>query len=38
MTELVTNRIHASATKLGLPHLAKTLQEFTSRADTASLG
>ena len=38
MTELVTNRIQASATKLGLPHLAKTLQEFTSRADTASMG
>ncbi|WP_328465939.1 IS21-like element helper ATPase IstB [Actinoplanes sp. NBC_00393] len=38
MTELVTNRIQASATKLGLPHLAKTLQEFTSRADIASLG
>jgi DNA replication protein DnaC len=38
VTELVTNRIQASATKLGLPHLAKTLQEFTSRADTASLG
>jgi DNA replication protein DnaC len=38
VTELVTNRIEASATKLGLPHLAKTLQEFTRRADTASLG
>lgn len=38
MTELVTSRIEASAIKLGLPHLAKTLQEFTSRADTASMG
>ena len=38
MSELVTNRIHASATKLGLPHLAKTLQELTSRADTESMG
>ena len=38
MTELVTSRIEASATKLGLPHLAKTLHEFTRRADTASLG
>jgi DNA replication protein DnaC len=38
VTELVTSRIEASAIKLGLPHLAKTLQEFTSRADTASMG
>jgi DNA replication protein DnaC len=38
VTELVTSRIQASAIKLGLPHLAKTLQEFTSRADTASMG
>ena len=38
MTELVTNRIHASAAKLGLPHLAKTLTEFTSRADSESMG
>jgi DNA replication protein DnaC len=38
VSELVTNRIHASATKLGLPHLAKTLQELTSRADTESMG
>jgi DNA replication protein DnaC len=38
VTELVSDRIQASATKLGLPHLAKTLQEFTSRADTESMG
>ena len=38
MTELVTTRIQASATKLGLPHLAKTLTEFTSRADAGSMG
>ena len=38
MSELVTSRIHASATKLGLPHLAKTLQEFARRADTESMG
>ena len=38
MTELVSSRIQASATKLGLPHLAKTLQEFTSRADAGSMG
>ncbi|MFI5489179.1 IS21-like element helper ATPase IstB [Micromonospora echinaurantiaca] len=38
MSELVTNRIQASATKLGLPHLAKTLQELTGRADTEAMG
>jgi DNA replication protein DnaC len=38
VTELVTTRIQASATKLGLPHLAKTLTEFTSRADAGSMG
>jgi DNA replication protein DnaC len=38
VTELVTNRIQASAAKLGLPHLAKTLHEFTRRADTAAMG
>ena len=38
MTELVTNRIQASATKLGLPHLATALQEFTSRADAGAMG
>lgn len=38
MTELVTNRIQASAAKLGLPHLAKSLHEFTRRADTAAMG
>ena len=38
MTELVTNRIEASATKLGLPHLAKTLHELARRADTAQMG
>lgn len=35
MSELIT--VQASASKLGLPHLARTLQELTSRADTESM-
>ena len=38
MTELVTSRIQASATKLGLPHLAGTLHDLAKRADAAAMG
>ncbi|SEU47413.1 IS21-like element helper ATPase IstB [Nonomuraea wenchangensis] len=38
MSELVTARIRATATKLGLPHLAEHLNEHVGRADAARLG
>lgn len=38
MTELTTTRIKAHATKLGLPHLAASLEQFLHRADTEQLG
>ncbi|WFE23299.1 IS21-like element helper ATPase IstB [Solwaraspora sp. WMMD937] len=38
MSELVTSRIRASATKLGLSHLATALQDVTRRAETDSMG
>lgn len=38
MSELIGDRVRACATKLGLPHLAEALDEFTHRADTQSLG
>ncbi|MEU8403144.1 IS21-like element helper ATPase IstB [Nonomuraea sp. NPDC048892] len=38
MSELVTARIRATATKLGLPHLAEQLNDHVGRADAAQLG
>lgn len=38
MSELVTTRVRATAVKLGLPHLAETLTELTSRADGQRMG
>ncbi|WP_433432114.1 IS21-like element helper ATPase IstB [Nonomuraea sp. CA-141351] len=38
MSELVTARIRATATKLGLPHLAEHLNDHVGRADAARLG
>lgn len=38
MTELITARIKAHATKLGLAHLAASLEQFLHRADTEQLG
>ncbi|WP_328297443.1 IS21-like element helper ATPase IstB [Streptomyces sp. NBC_00435] len=35
MSELTGNRIRTTAGKLGLPHLAETINEFTRRADEA---
>jgi DNA replication protein DnaC len=37
VSELVTARIRATATKLGLSHLTDTLTEYVSRADTGGL-
>lgn len=38
MTELTTARIKTHATKLGLPHLAASLEHLPHRADTEQLG
>lgn len=38
MTELTTTRIKAHATKLGLPHLAASLEQLVKRADVEQLG
>lgn len=38
MSDLVADRIRATATRLGLPHLARTLAELTARADTEAMG
>ncbi|MFJ7949117.1 hypothetical protein ACIQ6K_36715 [Streptomyces sp. NPDC096354] len=38
MSELTGNRIRTTAGKLGLPHLAETINEYTRRADEAKLG
>lgn len=38
MSELTGNRIRTTAEKLGLPHLAETINEFTRRADEAKSG
>jgi DNA replication protein DnaC len=38
VSELVTTRIQATATKLGLPHLARSLTDLTGRADTEAMG
>lgn len=38
MTELTTTRIKSHATKLGLPHLAASLEQLVKRADVEQLG
>jgi DNA replication protein DnaC len=38
VSDLVADRIRATATKLGLPHLARTLTDLTARADTEAMG
>lgn len=38
MSQLTGNRIHTTAGKLGLPHLAEIINEFTRRADEAKMG
>ncbi len=38
MSELTGNRIRTTAVKLGLPHLAETINEYTRRADEAKMG
>jgi DNA replication protein DnaC len=38
LSELVTARIRATATKLGLPHLAEHLGDHLARADTTQMG
>ncbi|MEV0038245.1 IS21-like element helper ATPase IstB [Streptomyces sp. NPDC050804] len=38
MSELVSTRIRTTAGKLGLPHLAETINEYTRRADEAKMG
>jgi DNA replication protein DnaC len=38
LSELTGNRIRTTATKLGLPHLAETINEYSRRADEGMLG
>jgi len=38
LSELTGNRIRTTAGKLGLPHLAETINEYTRRADEAKMG
>ncbi|MET7889544.1 IS21-like element helper ATPase IstB [Streptomyces avermitilis] len=38
MSELTSNRIRATAGKLGLPHLAEALNQYIQRADEAKMG
>jgi DNA replication protein DnaC len=38
VSDLVTTRIRATATKLGLPHLVASLEQLTGRADTQAMG
>jgi DNA replication protein DnaC len=38
LSELIGNRIRSTAGKLGLPHLAETINEYTRRADEAKMG
>jgi DNA replication protein DnaC len=38
VSDLVADRIRTTATRLGLPHLARTLAELTARADTEAMG
>jgi DNA replication protein DnaC len=38
LSELTSNRIRATAAKLGLPHLAEALNQYIQRADEAKMG
>ena len=38
MSELTANRIRTTAAKLGLPHLAETVNQYVQRADEGQLG
>jgi hypothetical protein len=38
LSELTGNRIRTTAAKLGLPHLAETINEYARRADEAKMG
>lgn len=38
MSELTGTRIRTTAVKLGLPHLAETLNQYIQRADEAKMG
>jgi len=38
VSDLVADRIRATATRLGLPHLARALADLTARADTEAMG
>ncbi|MFD3536415.1 IS21-like element helper ATPase IstB [Streptomyces sp. NPDC058664] len=38
MSELVSTRIRSTAAKLGLPHLAESLNQYAGRADEAKMG
>ncbi|MBO7935665.1 IS21-like element helper ATPase IstB [Streptomyces sp. S9] len=38
MSELTSTRIRTAAVKLGLPHLAETLNQYVQRADEAKMG
>ncbi|MGW3861741.1 IS21-like element helper ATPase IstB [Streptomyces sp. NPDC005047] len=38
MSELVSTRIRTTAAKLGLPHLAESLNQYAGRADEAKMG
>jgi DNA replication protein DnaC len=38
LSQLTGNRIRTTAGKLGLPHLAETINEYTRRADEAKMG
>jgi DNA replication protein DnaC len=38
LSELTSNRIRATAVKLGLPHLAEALNQYIQRADEAKMG
>nr|WP_203587862.1 hypothetical protein [Actinospica acidiphila] len=38
MSELVSTRIRNTAGKLGLPHLAETINEYARRADEGKMG
>ncbi|WP_328891907.1 ATP-binding protein [Streptomyces sp. NBC_00316] len=38
MSELVSTRIRTTAAKLGLPHLADSVNQYANRADDAKLG
>lgn len=38
MSQLTGNRIRTTASRLGLPHLAESIHEFTRRADEAKMG